>query len=64
MIWRPKPGQRVELHYKESMRAVCPHLEKGIVIKSGGRKIVNALVKLDDGKMLIVPRGNLQETKA
>jgi len=63
VIWRPKPEQRVELHYRKEMRAACPHLQKGIVICSGGRKIVNALVWMDDGRYLVVPRGNLIEVK-
>ena len=63
MIWRPKPNQRVELHYHKEMRAACPHLQTGTVIVSGGRKIVNALVKLDSGIITVIPRGNLTEIK-
>ena len=61
MIWRPQPGQRVELHYRKSMRATCPHKQRGKVMISGGKKIVNALVSLDDNRLMIVPRGNLTE---
>ena len=64
MIWRPKPGARVELHYRKTMQAACLHMQHGTVITSGGRKIVNALVRLDNGNTLVVPRGNLMEIKS
>lgn len=59
MIWRPRNGQRVELRYKKSMRPHCPHGAHGVVLKAGTGKIINALVMLDSGEQMIVPRGNL-----
>lgn len=60
MIWWPKQGQRVELHYRKETRAAAPHLARGVVVKAGkGGGPVNALVRLDDGRMIVVPRGNL-----
>lgn len=66
MIWHPKPGQRVELRYKKSLRGV-PHFaalhgSRGVVIcAAAGGSMVNAAVRLDDGRTLVVPRGNLTE---
>lgn len=56
MIWHPKPGQRVRLHYAHSFLPF--HGQCGAVILSGGRPC-NVLVLLDSGVRLIVPRGNL-----
>jgi hypothetical protein len=61
MIWRPTPGQRVELHYKKSMRDwVGLHLACGTVEHvNNGPGPINAVVRLDDGRRVAVPRGNL-----
>ncbi len=60
MIWRPRAGQRVRLQYRRSMRGVCPHGETGIVLIAGkGPGPITALVWLDNGRMVVVPRGNL-----
>lgn len=61
MIWRPRPGQRVELHYNPRMRkATGLHLARGTVVVAGkGPGPINAEVRLDDGCLTIVPRGNL-----
>ncbi len=62
MIWHPHPGQRVELHYRQSLRSLCPHLSHGTVEIAGrGRGPLNALVLLDDGRRFVVPRGNMEE---
>jgi len=62
MIWRPKPGMRVELHYRKATRANGLHMARGIVtIAARGPGPINAEVKLDDGRAAIVPRGNLAE---
>ena len=66
MIWRPKIGQRVQLRYRRSMReAVGLHLATGTVIcVATGPKSINAKIRLDTGKIVIVPRGNLFKYKA
>ena len=64
MIWHPQPGQRVELHYKRSMRCNGLHLALGVVTVAGkGPGPINATVALDDGRTVIVPRGNMVELK-
>jgi len=60
MIWRPRVGQRVELHYRKSMRLNGLHLARGVVTVAGcGPGPINAAVTLDDGRTVIVPRGNM-----
>jgi len=60
MIRWPKPGQRVELHYRKETRDAAPHLATGTVVKSGrGRGPINALILLDDGRAMVVPHGQL-----
>lgn len=61
MIRRPKPGQRVRLHYREAIRAVCPHHGRtGVVVRAGrGPGPINVEVDLGDGVHVGVPRGNL-----
>jgi len=64
VIWHPQPGQRVELHYRKSMRVNGLHLERGVVTVAGsGPGPINAAVALDDGRTVIVPRGNMAELK-
>ena len=64
MIWHPQPGQRVELHYRKSMRCNGLHLERGVVTVAGrGPGPINAAVALDNGRTVIVPRGNMVELK-
>jgi len=67
MIFHPKPGQRVRLHYRRDLpepwaRAMYPHQGKcGQVLVAGrGPGPRNALVLLEDGTAVTVPRGNLQ----
>lgn len=61
MIWRPKPGQRVKLRYNKILREVCPHhLATGtVLIAAKGPGPISALVVLDDGTEITVPRGQL-----
>lgn len=61
MIWRPRIGQRVELHYRRSMRAwVGLHLTRGTIEHvNNGLGPINAVVALDCGRRVAVPRGNL-----
>jgi len=64
MIWHPKPGQEIELRYNAGLRKI-PHFAelhraRGVVIcAAAGRGPVNAGVRLQDGRTLVVPRGNL-----
>lgn len=68
MIWHPKLGRRVELRYNAGLRKI-PHFAGlhracGVVIcAAAGRTQVNAAVRLDDGRVLVAPRGNLTEAK-
>jgi len=60
MIWRPRPGQRVRLAYRPSLRESCPHGQTGRVLGAGhGPGPYNAAVELDDGRCFVVPRGHL-----
>lgn len=63
MIRRPYLGQRVALHYRPSARlAVGLHLARGVVLCAGtGRGPINVLVDLEDGRLVVIPRGNLSE---
>lgn len=65
MIWQPRNGQRVELHYRKDMRVICPyHLARGVIVAAAnGKGPRNAAVKLDNGRMICVPRGNMVELK-
>ena len=64
VIWHPQPRQRVELHYRKSMRCNGLHLERGVVTVAGsGPGPINATVVLDDGRTAIVPRGNMVEVR-
>jgi len=63
VIWRPKHAMRVELHYRKSMRCNGLHLATGtVVIVSHGPGPINAEIRLDDGRAVIVPRGNMVRT--
>lgn len=63
MIRRPRPGQRVRLHYAgRTVRAeLAPrHGRAGaVLVVGGGPGPLNALVLLDGGGAVVVPRGNL-----
>lgn len=65
MIWRPVAGQRVELHYNPRMCTVANyHGLRGVVEIAGhGIGPINAQVRLDNGAVVIVPRGNLTEVQ-
>lgn len=67
MIWRPKPGTRVELHYRPDIKPLTGlHLATGTVEVAGaGPGPINAAVRLEDGRRVVVPRGQLfKEGKA
>lgn len=62
MIWRPKRGQRVRLHYAKRTRSniVTLHGKCGVVEVTGiGPGPINVLVRLDSGGGVVVSRGNL-----
>lgn len=61
MIWRPRVGQRVRLHYRRGAAPLMPcHGLAGRVVCAGrGPGPRNALVRLDNGSRAVVPRGNL-----
>ena len=64
MIWHPRPGQRVTLRCRKEMRSVCPYLQAGVVEVAGkGPGPINALILLDGGQRVVVPRGNLFQRK-
>lgn len=62
MIWRPKPGQRVEIRYRKTLRATTGlHGKTGRVIAAGaGKGPINALVEIE-GRRVVIPRGHLFE---
>lgn len=62
MISYPKPGDRVELHYRD--HSFFRHLQVGeILIPGKGPGPINHLVLLDNGEKVVVPRGNLFKEK-
>jgi hypothetical protein len=64
MIWRPKSGDRVVLRYGKRKREGMPHDVRGIVtVVARGPKLINAAVHLDDGRVVVVPRGQLFKEK-
>lgn len=62
MIRRPRPGQPVTLRYaaiKATKQRPALHLATGDVVAAArGPGPMNALVRLDDGRLVVVPRGN------
>lgn len=64
MITRPGPGTRVTLAYRPALRPICPHGAADVVLVAGrGKGPKNHLVKLDDGRVLVVPAGHLTRGK-
>ena len=74
MIWRPKPGQAVQIRYRKAARDKMViqsaagvyyrlHEIRGIVEAAGtGRGPINALVRIrffSGDLLIVVPRGNL-----
>ena len=62
MIWQPKLGQAVRLHYGPALRAqTCiPHGRVGVVVcVARGPGPRNVEVLLPNGQRVAVPRGNL-----
>ena len=60
MIWRPKPGQKVRIHYRKAVKALfIYHGATGIVSRvATGPGPINVLVRVADIEV-VVPRGNL-----
>ncbi len=68
MLSHPQIGQRVELRYAPARRAVCRsgdgralHGCFGTVLVAGRGRPRNHLIRLDDGREVIVPAGNLRK---
>ena len=60
MIWQPKKGQHIRVHYRKSMTWMPYHGKCGVVVRAGhGKGPRNALVALS-GRLVVIPRGNLQ----
>ena len=60
MIFHPRPGQRVRIHYAKRSASIMPHHGKVGVVRlvSSGRGPRNVGVEID-GLTVVVPRGNL-----
>jgi len=60
MIFHPRPGQRVRIHYAKRYAAVMPHHGKTGVVRmvARGPGARNVGVEID-GDAVVVPRGNL-----
>ena len=59
MIWKPKTGQRVRLNYKNKTMLHQGKTGTVSICTVGRGGPVNALVRLDDGTLIVVPRGQL-----
>ena len=64
MIFHPRIGQRVRVHYAKAAATVMPHHGKvGIVrVVSRGPGPRNVGVEID-GRLVVIPRGNLAALK-
>lgn len=60
MIFQPRVGQNVRIHYAKSYSDAMPlHGKTGVIaVVAKGRGPRNAGVKIE-GKIVVVPRGNL-----
>jgi hypothetical protein len=63
MLVNPRPGDRVQLRYRASLRSLCPHGATGTIVVAGKGKPRNHLVRLDDGRELMVPCGHITKLK-
>lgn len=66
MISHPKPGQRVQIHYRPGLRERMPHHGKigTILFACRARRCRNHAVLLDDGWRVSVPSGQLRALRA
>ena len=61
MIFQPRPGQRVRVHYNRHQAPLMPyHGQEGVVriVARGGGGPRNVGVEIG-GRMVVLPRGNL-----
>lgn len=65
MIRFARVGNRVQLWYRKSMAAFFPfHGQAGLVVAAGhGPGPKNVGVRLDSGRTVVVPSGNLRHPK-
>jgi len=65
MIFHPRTGQRVRVHYAKRAAAVMPHHGRiGVVrIVTNGPGPRNVGVEID-GRIVVIPRGNLMAESA
>lgn len=61
MIWRPQPGQHVEIRYGKAYCHVMPFQGHTGTIQATARGPgpINVLIRLADGMFTVAPRGNL-----
>lgn len=64
MIWKPKAGQQVTLNYKNKSMPYQGKSGEVVICTKGRGGPINALVRLDDGSLVIVPRGQLVINKS
>jgi len=60
VIFHPRPGQRVRIHYAKRSASIMPHHGKVGVVRtvSYGPGPRNIGVEID-GRIVVIPRGNL-----
>lgn len=61
MLSAPAVGQRVALRYRPALRGLVGglHGARGTIVLAGRGRPRNHLVRLDDGRRVIVPAGHL-----
>jgi len=63
MIWNPKPGQKVKIHYARKKRQCCEGIPGVVKFTAMGPGPRNVCVECNDGQGLTwlecIPRGNL-----
>lgn len=64
MISSPRLGQCVRVHYRAAVARYMPHHGRtGVVAVAGRSRPRNHAVQLDDGPLVVIPAGNLQQVK-
>jgi hypothetical protein len=59
MIASPKTGQRCRIHYRKSCQSLPHHGSTAVVVTPSQGKPRNHLVRLECGRLVVVPCGNL-----
>jgi len=60
VIFHPRPGQRVRIHYAKRSASVMPHHGMTGVVRSVGRGPGPRNIGVEiDGRTVVIPRGNL-----